>query len=69
VYQLELDSDFRAITGITRTDTTIRIAIPTTDHTGTMVTIDLIIGTAGTVITVIIGIITTIAGNFYLGQY
>ena len=52
--------------GITRTDTTIRIAIPTTDHTGIMVTIGPIIGTAGTVITAIIGIITTIAGNFYL---
>jgi len=50
--------------GITRTDTTIRIVIPTTDHIGIMVTIGPIIGTAVTVITATIGIIITIAGNY-----
>jgi hypothetical protein len=48
---------------ITHTDTTIRIAIPTTDHIGTMATIGRTIGMAGTAIIVTIDITTTIVGN------
>jgi hypothetical protein len=48
---------------ITRTDTTIRIVIPTTDPIGIMATTGLTIGTAGTAITATIDITTTIDGN------
>ena len=55
VYLLGLGSDIRATMGITRTDTTIRIAIT---GLGTMGTIGLIIGMAGIVTTVITDITT-----------
>jgi hypothetical protein len=47
---------------ITRTDTTIRIVIPTTDRIGTMVIIDRTIGTAGIATTATI-VTTTIIGT------
>jgi hypothetical protein len=48
---------------ITRTGTTIRTAIRTTDRIRTMATIGHIIGTAGTAITVTTDITTTTIGN------
>ena len=44
-------------------DTTIRTAIPTTDHTGITVTVGPTIGTAATATTVITEITTTIGGK------
>ncbi len=48
---------------ITRMDTTIRIAIPTTDRIGIMVTIGHTIGTAATATIVTTDITTTIGGK------
>ena len=57
----QLGSEGRVTTDIIHMDTTIRTAIPTTDHIGiTAVTTGLIIGTVGTAITATIAIITTI---------
>ena len=48
---------------ITRMDTTIRIAIPTIDHIGIMVTIGHTMGTAATATIVTTDITTTIGGK------
>ena len=58
----QLASEARA-TDTIHMDTTIRTAIPTTDHTGIMVTVAPTIGTAATATTVTTEITTTIGGK------